>query len=712
MGKISNLLNDLLSKNLISEEQSDILTQTSNSNQETLKKYLLGKGIKRDFQSFPPEIRSFAMNLQFYSPKGYSYVRDIFKNRLPHQRTIRKWLQTSSCEPGFTSESFRALEKAVNEANLKNQKLICNLVFDEMAIRERIEWAGNKSYGYVDFGNGCESNVKATQVIVFMLVCINRSWKLPIGYFPISSITAEQKSNLLTHCIETVMATGVEISGVTFDGAPSNITLARIMGCDLNPQNSEFCIKIENSSKTFPVFLDPCHMLKLVRNSFAEISPLMDSEGRTIDWQYIVKLQNLQEKEGLRLAKVRKAHVYFQKEKMKVRLATQLLSKSVADALDFCRKELKLPEFQGSEGTAHFIRVLNDAFDILNSRKITDLGLKRALSKSNFKAVSEKAAVCCNYLSTLKLPNGSAIVSHRRKLGFVGLIVCLKNLSVLHKNFLENQTLHYIPMYKLNQDHVELFFSSLRSRLGYNNNPTVRQLQASYKQLLIHCQIREGGIGNCLPLEIIEILNCPPVQPRTPLESINSSTERSIMLDNIQDESDGFNEQAFLLDHDYLLSPSSLSIYCRKVVEYVAGFIVFRLQKALQCLDCLAAIEGNVDPSSLIAYKTLGYLKNPAKSVVTICETVEAELRKVMLESAPSSIVLNKRTFQSIIAAVQRKLVGRNLFESIKCAHYCLLIKLIIEKYLHVRFHYISKLHSEKDSVRNMLTRTILFRHM
>lgn len=558
MGKISSLLKDLLSKNLITEEQSDILNQTSDSNQETLKKYLLGKGIMPDFHSFPPEVRSFALNLNFYSPKGYAYVRRILKNRLPHQRTIRKWLQTSSCEPGFTSESFSALEKAVTEASSRGQKLICNLVFDEMAIRERIEWAGNKSYGYVDFGNGCESDVKATQVLVFMLVCINRSWKLPIGYFPIASITAEQKSNLLSHCIETVMATGVEISGITFDGAPTNITLARLMGCDLNPQNAEFCIQIENNTKKIPIFPDPCHMLKLVRNSFAEISPLMDSEGRTIDWKYIVELQNLQENEGLHLGnKMRKAHVYFQKQKMKVRLATQLLSKSVADALDFCRVELKLPEFQGSEGTAHFIRVLNDAFDILNSRKITDFGFKRALSKHNFQAVSEKAAICCNYLSSLKLPNSSLVVTHRRKLGFLGLIVCLKNLSVLYRNFLENRTLQYIPMYKLNQDHVELFFSSLRSRLGYNNNPTVRQLQANYKQLLIHCQIREGGIGNCLPLESIGILNCSPIHTQTPLEAINNSTERSVMLDNIQDEPDAFNEQAFLVDHDYLFNPSS-----------------------------------------------------------------------------------------------------------------------------------------------------------
>jgi hypothetical protein len=41
---------------------------------------------------------------------------------------------------------------------------------------------------------------------------------------------------------------------------------------------------------------------------------------------------------------------------MKVSLATQTLSRSVADAINFCREKLNLPQFQGSEATEEFIR--------------------------------------------------------------------------------------------------------------------------------------------------------------------------------------------------------------------------------------------------------------------------------------------------------------------------------------------------------------------
>ena len=74
-------------------------------------------------------------------------------------------------------------------------------------------------------------------------------------------------------------------------------------------------------------------------------------------------LEKLQEFEQLHLGnKIRNAHLYFQQ--MKVKLAVQLLCKSVADALAFCREELKLKQFQNSEATVELIRIFNYVFDL------------------------------------------------------------------------------------------------------------------------------------------------------------------------------------------------------------------------------------------------------------------------------------------------------------------------------------------------------------
>jgi len=63
---------------------------------------------------------------------------------------------------------------------------------------------------------------------------------------------------------------------------------------------------------------------------------------------------------------------------MKVKLATQLLSKSVADALKFCKYKLNIDDFADVDATVNFIELFNSAFDILNSRSINAVGEKKS----------------------------------------------------------------------------------------------------------------------------------------------------------------------------------------------------------------------------------------------------------------------------------------------------------------------------------------------
>lgn len=54
---------------------------------------------------------------------------------------------------------------------------------------------------------------------------------------------------------------------------------------------------------------------------------------------------------------------------MKVSLAAQTLSSSVANSIEFCDRDLGLPEFRDSEAIVRFIRCIDRLFDFLNSRK-------------------------------------------------------------------------------------------------------------------------------------------------------------------------------------------------------------------------------------------------------------------------------------------------------------------------------------------------------
>ncbi len=83
---------------------------------------------------------------------------------------------------------------------------------------------------------------------------------------------------------------------------------------------------------------------------------MLDSGNNKIQWRYIVDLYEYQKKQGLTLAnKLIKKHVMYVKNQMKVKLAVQVLSQSVANAL------LTMCEY---------LKLFDSLYDIMNSRTL------------------------------------------------------------------------------------------------------------------------------------------------------------------------------------------------------------------------------------------------------------------------------------------------------------------------------------------------------
>ena len=123
----------------------------------------------------------------------------------------------------------------------------------------------------------------------------------------------------------------------------------------------------------------------MARNGLGELQQFKDENNLNISWHYIRQLSILQTDEGLHLAnKLKSDHINYYRNKMKVKLAAQTLSSSVADALEFLRSDLLLSEFKDSEGTITFIRTVDRLFDFLNSRHPAMRGYKAPLNANNF----------------------------------------------------------------------------------------------------------------------------------------------------------------------------------------------------------------------------------------------------------------------------------------------------------------------------------------
>ena len=495
---------------------------------------------------------------------------------------------------------------------------------DEMAVKKHVSWDGKRYRGFVDFGNGIEDDSApvAQDALVFMAVNINGYWKVPLAYFFVDGLSGSERANLVTICIQRLSGTGVNVTSLICDGPSCHFTMLSTLGASLNPTNlvASFPHPQQPNAKV-NVFLDVCHMLKLVRNTFAEGGILIDRNGERVLWQFLVNLQKLSDNEGLRLGhKLKATHIQWWHQKMKVNLAAQALSSSVADAIEYCADVLKLKQFQGSEATIEFIRLFDHLFDVLNSRNPFAKGYKSALRVSNKTVWDPFLDKAYEYILGLKDVTGKCMYTTRRKTGFVGFLVAIKSTKELFHNLVEtvDAPLKYLLMYKFSQDHLELFFGAVRSAGGFNNNQTAQQFTAAYKRLLLRSSIK-GGQGNCVkqdPTDILHVLH-------------NSCNDNSINLTNaaLIRKYDLQENKPMLSEHDYADAPNitKMSEYKEAAISYISGYVARMAEKQLICMHCCQALGSkfHAATSKFLAFKDRGGLFKPTQSVIKVCEETE-----------------------------------------------------------------------------------------
>lgn len=706
----------LKKENLLNDDASDILLDSFGMFKDLITNWSKKNNKKKVPKKYSPAIRKFALSLHVMSAKAYNYVRKQFNTILPHVRTLSKWYSHINATPGFTTEALKMLTLKVKSSN---KPVICSLMLDEMAIRQQLDFDGQKYYGRVDLGTGLEydSLEMAKECLVFMVVSMNENWKIPIGYFQTSSLTGSQKAELTKHALYLLKETAVSVVSLTFDGCSSNLTMARILGCDFNVN------KLNCVFDNIAIFMDPAHMVKLVRNAFGEKKEFIDGDGNKINFNCVQKLFLLQEAEGCHLAnKLRQSHIFFFKQKMKVKLATQLLSKSVADALTFCKHNLRLPEFSDVDGTVKFIEMFNTGFDILNSRSINCIGNKKAICKDNFQQIFEFTKLMSNYIKGLKVKDKDQfipVLDSNRKTGFLGFIVCLNSVLHLYSTLINSNIINHIKMYKISQDHLELFFGTIRGMGGFNNNPTSRQFQSAYKKLVVQTNdVGNFNTGNCIPLEHIDILHYSSTDP---VKTINSSTY-NCNTDVISSEKEIEEVDLFISDHDYICGKNmyDFSDFSKEIIVYIAGFVVHKLLLTVNCDTCLQSLcskNRDLFLNSLIAVKNKGGdkggLNYPSEDVILICMQTEKILRSNYYQNRP----INTLYLQS---QVLYHFYNSNIFSSLKLHsletnnplsdHLTLLIKSISSTYIKLKVNYSLKSKNETPSLRMWYNKLTLFK--
>ena len=233
-------------------------------------------------------------------------------------------------------------------------------MIDAMSMKQMITYdqRSQSLTGYVDIGIGPEEDAEAKEVLVFMLVGLRARWKAPVAFFFTRGLQAEVQTQLVKNCLEKLHDLGFSIDAITMDGHATNIAMTKMLGSNLDIDSEQFqpYFVFPDGHKTF-VILDACHMVKLVRNMLEALN-IIHSPAGPIAWQLIKDLNKLQEEAGVRLGnKISANHVFFKNQKMKVSLAVQVLSASVACALETLQG-MNVPQFSYAGPTVEFIKAI------------------------------------------------------------------------------------------------------------------------------------------------------------------------------------------------------------------------------------------------------------------------------------------------------------------------------------------------------------------
>ena len=259
-----DLILELRSKNLLSDQSAEAIEASFSQEAASIIQRQLGRSQKKlSCNKYPEELRKFALTLQFYSGKAYSYVRKIFSNALPHPQTLSKWYNCVDGEPGFSEQVFSSLRNMTAQKGM----MLCSLMMDEVAIRKQIDYDGKRYVGYVDMGLPIDDQAGlhvAREALVFMIVSMTEYWKVPIGYFLIDGLGSHERANLVTIGVTKLHECGVKVISLTFDGCSANCMMVSELGGCLMPQNQicSFAHPCEPAEKIF-IILDPCTHVKI-----------------------------------------------------------------------------------------------------------------------------------------------------------------------------------------------------------------------------------------------------------------------------------------------------------------------------------------------------------------------------------------------------------------------------------------------------------------
>ncbi len=335
---------------------------------------------------YHPHVIRFCLSLHAKSPAAYKELRDSGVLVLPSQRTLRDYRNFFKPKPGFNSENIERLKELCSDHTgiqhyVDEMKIQSKLVFDKRS---------NELIGFVDLGDEhvnealASGDELATHALVFLIRGVATDLKYTLGYFLTKDVTSYQIMSLFWKAVCVLeVACNLWICAAVSDGASPNRRCYELhAGISDNPgvpgEIVHSTVNLFCPSRKIYFFSDAPHLVKTARNCLfnsgsGKCTRHLWNNDKHLLWEHISKIYFADLDCGLhQLPKLSVDHIVLKSfSKMKVKLAVQVMSKTVSLAL---KRHYTTGE---ADETAKLCEMVNNFFDCLNVRSMHEHERKR-----------------------------------------------------------------------------------------------------------------------------------------------------------------------------------------------------------------------------------------------------------------------------------------------------------------------------------------------
>lgn len=331
----------------------------------------------------------FCLSLHAKSPAAYKELKDSGVLVLPSQRTLRDYRNFFKPKPGFNSKNIERLKEHAKDYFDIQRYVVLN--FDEMKIQSKLVYdkRTNELIGFVDLGEEklnealTSTNELATHALVFFVRGVATDLKYTLAYFLTKDVTSYQLMSLFWKAVCVLeLGCNLWICAAVSDGASPNRRCYELHAGIADDASVEgvvhATVNLFCPSRKIYFFSDAPHLVKTARNCLfnsgsGKRTRLLWNNDKFLLWEHIAKLYFSDLDCGLhQLPKLSVDHINLKSfSKMKVSLATQVMSKTVSLALKRYYTNGEADE------TAKLCEMINDFFDCLDVRSFHEHERKR-----------------------------------------------------------------------------------------------------------------------------------------------------------------------------------------------------------------------------------------------------------------------------------------------------------------------------------------------